>query len=216
MKIKALLYCCKTKPYLYKQQTIVGDKFFTFEPFIINKEDIVNGKIACECEVETEEINYEYYGDSNYSCYDSGEYFTKTIEGYDLEERSCVEFDEMIEYFRNSFEENKDKVGYALHLFNVKERVMDLSKCHTKKIERIKVLGSPYGDLDSVAYHFEKREILVPITKAPQNMMWCWIKENGKWVRHLIISVRPQWLCKILNGEKTIEVRRKVLKGMVD
>ena len=27
-------------------------------------------------------------------------------------------------------------------------------------------------------------------------------------------SVRPKWLCKILNGEKTIEVRKSVFKGV--
>jgi hypothetical protein len=55
-----------------------------------------------------------------------------------------------------------------------------------------------------------------PLEKAPQNMMWVYVKENGKWEERLLISVRPQWLCKILNGEKDIEVRRKVLKGMVE
>jgi hypothetical protein len=93
---------------------------------------------------------------------------------------------------------------------------MELSECYTKKIVRDKVLGSPYFDTDSVDYHFEKREVLKPITKAPQNMMWIWIKENGKWEKRLLISVRPQWLCKILNKEKDIEIRRKVLKGMCD
>ena len=31
----------------------------------------------------------------------------------------------------------------------------------------------------------------------------------------ILISIRPEWLCKILNGEKTIEVRKKVLKEML-
>ena len=33
--------------------------------------------------------------------------------------------------------------------------------------------------------------------------------------KYILISVRPKWLCKILNGEKTIEVRKKVLKEML-
>lgn len=32
---------------------------------------------------------------------------------------------------------------------------------------------------------------------------------------YILISIRPEWLCKILNGEKTIEVRKKVLKEML-
>lgn len=165
MKIKSLLYCTKAKPILVKNV----DGTYTTTPNLLPFDTPLNGKIACECEGETEELTY------------------------------C-----------------KDTFGYVLHLSNVKERVMKLSECYTKKIERIKVLGSPYFDTDSVDYYFEKREVLKHITKAPQNMMWVYVKENGKWVKYLLISVRPQWLCKILNKEKTIEVRRKVLKGMVE
>ncbi len=50
-----------------------------------------------------------------------------------------------------------------------------------------------------------------PIVKAPQNMMYA----NGIGERYILISIRPEWLCKILNGEKTIEVRKKVLKEMI-
>ena len=32
---------------------------------------------------------------------------------------------------------------------------------------------------------------------------------------NILISITPEWLCKILNGEKTIEVRKKVLKRML-
>ena len=50
-----------------------------------------------------------------------------------------------------------------------------------------------------------------PIVKAPQNMMYA----NGIGERYSLISIRPEWLCKILNGEKTIEVRKKILKEMI-
>lgn len=49
------------------------------------------------------------------------------------------------------------------------------------------------------------------IIKAPQNMQNAY-KDNNSYV---LISIRPEWLCKILNGEKTIEVRKKVLKEML-
>ena len=42
--------------------------------------------------------------------------------------------------------------------------------------------------------------------------MWVWYKGE----RYALISIQSKWLCKILNGEKTIEVRRKVLKRMVE
>ena len=52
------------------------------------------------------------------------------------------------------------------------------------------------------------------VNYAPQNMMYSWLW-NNKWDRYVLISIRPEWLCKILNGEKTIEVRKKILKEMM-
>ena len=49
--------------------------------------------------------------------------------------------------------------------------------------------------------------------KAPQNMMAVYVLPKNE--RKILISIRPQWLCKILNGEKTIEIRKKVLKKML-
>ena len=49
--------------------------------------------------------------------------------------------------------------------------------------------------------------------KAPQNMQYvytCYDKNE-----YALISIQPQWICKILNGEKTIVVRKKVLRGML-
>lgn len=51
------------------------------------------------------------------------------------------------------------------------------------------------------------------IIKAPQNMMRVFDANGNKYI---LISVRSEWLCKILNGEKTIEVRKKVLKEMLE
>ena len=50
------------------------------------------------------------------------------------------------------------------------------------------------------------------LVKAPQNMCNAYdVYKN----HYIVISIQPQWLCKILNGEKTIEVRKKVLKEML-
>ena len=54
------------------------------------------------------------------------------------------------------------------------------------------------------------------IENAPQNMMYAYdVKSFNNFEKKVLISIRPEWLCKILNGEKTIEVRKKVLKEMV-
>ena len=51
-----------------------------------------------------------------------------------------------------------------------------------------------------------------PICYAPQNMMRCIDAYDNQYI---LISIRPEYLVKILNKEKTIEVRKKVLKEMI-
>lgn len=47
------------------------------------------------------------------------------------------------------------------------------------------------------------------VKKAPQNMMKCF---DDKGNEYILISIRPDHLKNILNGKKTIEVRKKILK----
>ncbi len=49
------------------------------------------------------------------------------------------------------------------------------------------------------------------LEKAPMNMCYCYDMFEEK---HILISIRPEHLCKILNGEKTIEIRKKILKEL--
>lgn len=49
------------------------------------------------------------------------------------------------------------------------------------------------------------------VKTAPQNMMKCF---DDKGNEYILISVRPEHLKNILNGKKTIEVRKKILKCM--
>lgn len=185
MKIKALLYCCKEKnrgDRLVRDEHY-GNPFWLYGAITYNYESL-NGKIACECEVETEEL----------TPIGRDMFITETLDCFEILRHSCLKIEELSDYLYNSY---KDSKGYALHTSNVKERVMELSDVFSIK--------------DTGGFIVTK-----PIQKAPQNMQWCWVYENGKWVKYLLISIRPQWLCKILNGEKDIEVRRKVLKGVCE
>ena len=53
------------------------------------------------------------------------------------------------------------------------------------------------------------------IFKAPQNMQYAYEFTDKKGQQYVLISIKPEWLCKILNGEKTVEVRKKILKEML-
>ena len=72
-------------------------------------------------------------------------------------------------------------------------------KGYALHISNLKIFDKPKGLND---YNIEK---------APQNMMRVFDANGNKYI---LISVQSEWLCKILNGEKTIEVRRQVLKEM--
>ena len=117
---------------------------------------------------------------------DEMELWFETLDGENVEYDSCLRFDQFDEYLSSN-----DYKGYALFIKNLKTKTLSFDKeCIFKK---------PHGN--------------ETITRAPQNMQWCFDRRGN---RYALISIRPEWLCKILNGEKTIEIRKKVLKGMCD
>lgn len=190
MKIKALLYCTKAKPQLVKHNNGYNLNNLSKCNWELKEYEEVelNGKIVCECEVETEEIialEFEDY------------YHLKKshIGDKELMKRSCLELYDLIDYLGVNDRDNPkaiQKVGYALHISN------------------IKVFDKPR----ELSLYSSSSEEYRPIKKAPQNMCNAYYDEGTK--HYILISVRPQWLCKILNKRKDIEVRRKVLKGMCD
>jgi hypothetical protein len=65
-------------------------------------------------------------------------------------------------------------------------------------IESLQILDEPFNLGD-----FAK-------DRAPQS--WGYATING--AKCVLVSIRPEWACKILNGEKTIEVRKSAPKGV--
>ena len=210
MKTKLLLYCTKGKSSLnlwraigikedvhkailsiseYQEDTELDDfmnvEFVKKYPKyagerIIFRPTNLNGKIVAECECEVEEISCKIGSPFPYLEFE-----------HELP-KTCLTEEELENYLNY-------KVGYALHLTNIKafEKPLDLKECKTyKKFYNSK---NTYNIVEKV------------LTNAPQNAMWVWYKGQ----KYCLISIRPEWLCKILNGEKTIEVRRKILKGMM-
>ena len=192
MKVKALLYCCKNGKKLVKGLEdyfleIHSDNYYWKKG--MSSPMGLNGKIVCECEVETEEFSY-----MNFEC------LTNKYVG--ILKHSCLTDMQMYHYLRG-------ESGYLLHLTNVK--VFD----NPREL-------SDYLRFDGIYNNINNWK---PIQKAPQNMRYAYEYKsemglsgtlNRTLNKRILISVNPQWLCKILNGEKDIEVRRKVLKGMVD
>ena len=193
--MKLLLYCTKAKPYLYfaQESRTLMEIDNSFEGYKItnkNVDDYLNGKIVAECDFEVEEIKPEKYWHSTEDF--DYIYNTGTIYYEDLLKKSCL-----MDYELDDYLGCEDK-GYAIHIKNLHifDKLRELSDYLNNKY-----WNSHFGN-DSVS-------------KAPQNMMRVYKLKDIKWEEYILISIQPQWLCKILNGEKTIEVRKKILKEMI-
>lgn len=110
--------------------------------------------------------------------------------GKSLLKDSCLDNDDICEYLKDYDGETIFKSGYAIHIKNL--HIFDKSR-----------------ELD---FYSSNIDYFKKVEKAPQNMMKVWEDQESP---RVLISIRPEWLCKILNGEKTIEVRKKVLKEML-
>lgn len=194
--MKYLIYCTKAKPYLAKEKWNTTDKPNKWITTNLKKMDwafdFVNGKIVAEFECDkVEDIWFE--------CEPLGTmYFT--IEEPDIRIKSCLTEEELLKYLGYY---NK---GYAIHIKNLKvfEKPLELKEVFTKqKCEKCLYKNCKYYENGICR--------LCQLTKAPQNMCYCYYNNE----LCCLISIRPKWVCKILNGEKTIEVRKKVLKGML-
>lgn len=196
--VKLLLYCTKAKPNLM-------DFDMDRKHFNINYGgQVLNGKIVAEAECDlVEEI--KFINDTSYG--------TNTLNQNDLLKKTCLGMFDLYEYLYV-------KDGYAIYLKNVKpfEEPKQLSEYY--RVGYLRACDEYDSAIDSM------RGILAycpdvcctPPTKvieedwkiknAPQNMCYCEDEDGDKCV---LISIRPEWLCKILNGEKTIEIRKSIL-----
>lgn len=154
-----------------------------------------NGKIVAECEIETERIEFvdKYYPDED--LYDW--YQTESMREDELLRRSCLSHDELDNYlFAND--------GYAIHISNLKifDKPLDLGQFQ-KKVKKW-----TFTEKDGQKTYVVMRK---SITRAPQNMCNAY---DHRGYHYVAISIRPEWICEILNGKKDIEVRRQVLNRM--
>ena len=187
---KLLLYCTKAKPMLRKLDNYFLDKHN--DDYYWGKGQTVpynlNSKIVAECDFEVEEIENNVNGFGDYKL----PYFeTDTLTGKEIEERSCLSYGELKGRLQNGGNGFYGYSGYAIHIKN------------------LHIFDEP-GELGkTLIYNFNTQYI---VEKAPKNMMKVY-NRAGECL--ILISIRPEWLCKILNNEKTIEVRKKVLKEML-
>ena len=224
--MKALLYCTKGKPYLYQgfarpMHTLDIHDPFNYKWHLLKKTRTsasLNGKIVAECDFEVEEIIandvnlYDEYG-IKYTTKNGYSDINNNFEA--LLNNSCLNAFELNDYLGGCD-------GYAIHIKNL--HIFDVPKDfseYSKNVEHCKCDECLENCKKYCKYYYAKNNITQTINtgcikyaclyKAPQNMMYVFDGEEKK----VLISIHPEWLCKILNGEKKIEVRKKVLKEMI-
>ena len=192
MSVKLLLYCTRAKPYLIYDhydnscgKCITADKIESYH---------LNGKIVAECNCQKVEKVFLQGGEEDLT------FGTKSL--FSIECKSCLDFEQLESYFGY----NNDIWGYALHLSNVK--VFD----EPKELYEYDIKLTPQKLVNPIS----KDSVVISninysCTKAPQNMCNVYDRFGN---HYILISIKPEWLCKILNGEKTIEVRKKILNSL--
>ena len=186
--MKLLLYCTKNKKKLFYD--VISQNYMYGEDGKNDKFNSINGKIVAECDYEVEEIKAIERWD-----YSNTFYSTRYLNEGELLEESCLTYEELDNYL-------KGKNGYAIHIknLNIFDKPRELN-CYFLE-------GKPVKFRDDLKLSTAKA-----IKQTPQNM--CYVRGCNTGEKYILISIRPEWVCKILNGEKTIEIRKKVLKEML-
>lgn len=197
MSVKCLIYCTKSKPYISYDS-------YDNKIWETDREYSLNGKIVAQFDCEkVEKFDVPYPA---YFCEvkDKLEHITKG---------SCLSLLNLHHYMKN-------QKGYAIHISNLK--IFD----NPKQLSDYVYLTCGYEQCSKCKYYYTWGECVpqeFELEKAPQNMMNVWKKRNiftelseRKKEHYVLISIRPEWVAKILTGEKIIEVRRKILNCLQD
>ena len=183
-KIKGLLYCTKAKPYLVERLPFNEKKFYQCRKK--NDYHSLNGTIVAECEIEVEEITNCGTSFMIMKYDDLQESYRYTNE---IARGSCLDYNDLKRYLGANN-------GYAIHIKNL--HIFD------KPIN----IRNYYNIATRTMEDCLNQKTLL---KAPQNMCNAYdVYKN----HYIVISIQPKELCRIINGEQTILIKKKVLNCM--
>lgn len=203
--IRCLIYCTKDKNnklirYYGDKHTLITKKH-TIMP---NPDFYLNGKIVAQFDCEKVDI-IEVIERKN----DKPVYIKNGNVNYIGD--TCLSYEQLYDYLKNNN-------GYAIHISNldVFDEPRNLNyylKHNSLEIsDKLYELGCneqncPYALEDRCDFDLCPKLL---VNKAPQNM--CIVEFKN--VEYILISIKPEWVCKILNGEKTIEVRKSIVNKL--
>lgn len=196
--MKLLFYCTKSKPELFNT-----DKGYVLSDFGIGSyyKNIfkLNGKIVCVCDcknVDLYELDY-FISDDIY----------QTISVYDsFESRNCGK--SCYKTVITSLSNNDEIINCKL----LKDSCLSFDELFYYGF-RDKAINNIYAlYLSNLKTFMISKELSdYGLTKAPENMMIVYDKFGNKYI---LISIKSLHLFNILRGNKTIEVRRKIVKDL--
>jgi hypothetical protein len=178
---KILLYCCKAMPYLINTKLPIQKWELHDKKYEVCKEHYVNGKVCFECD-----------------CKEAKQLYIYESESPDDEFHSFGNCDFVKENFRRmglsgdaeSTGNILDKYGnYWLYFYH---------------FENVKPI-----DPFPITHLFKDEMCETPLTRAPQSYYFAYGIRDRKPIKFLVFSIRSNWLCKIANGEKDLEVRKQ-------
>ena len=212
--IKGLLYCCKAKPYLVYHREYCSLSPTEYIEYGYETrwednsmlEDVCNGTIVAECDFEVEKIINCGTSFMIMKYDDLQESYRYTNE---IARASCLDYIDLRRYLGTNN-------GYAIHIKNLhifdEPKELDDFTTRTPVYYDSIICDSctDFGfDCKKCRYSYDYQQV----RKAPKNMMKVceWDIEDK-----VLISIKPERLCKILNGEQTILIKKQVLKEMLD
>lgn len=223
-KVKLLLYCTKAKPYLYGHYIGFETLYhydLTNDRKVFDMHKVLNGKIVAECDCEKVEeiycccVPYRNKNNLGYEKFiDDGVYKVEWKENINLVEKQKeynnpeIYKDEGVVFERSDrYIDTMFKNEYLQKMCLSPQQLLDYLKLGHKgyalHLSNVNIFDKP-KELNE----YYKDNLLQQLNnKAPQNM--CHVYDS-KGNIYILISIKSEWLCKILNGEKTIEVRRVV------
>ena len=226
-KVKLLLYCTKNgRPLVWGNANPYMDDCYT-QTYGYSREEagkifsMLNGKIVAECDCEKVEemscccVPYRNKNNLDYELFiDNGVYKVEWNENNSNDDNPKYLKDDGVVFERNdryidTMFKNEDLQKMCLS----PQELLDYLKLGNKGFA-IHLSNLNIYDNPKELPEFYKDSLLKErILKAPQNM--CRIYDT-KGNIYILISIKPEWLCKILNGEKTIEVRKQILRELME
>ena len=230
MSVKCLIYCSKAKPYLSEEMIdppFIENKFCLNVRQDINHNRVLNGKIVASFDCEKVEqfncccVPYRKENNLGYELFiDNGVYKVEWKENINLRDEEKrynnpenykndgVVFERKDRYI-NTMLKNDDLEKAKLSPQELLDYIGLGNDGYAIHISNLQVFDEPKELSEYKIFDF-KQCIYKDMGKAPQNM--CRVEKDCEY--YILISIKPEWVAKILNSEKTIEVRKQVVKKL--